>query len=104
MSKSIILNSKIQKNGRSHSSSQLMHDYEAGSAGKDKMRPTNLIGAGGSVLMPEERTGSKELSDGLAGAHRKQREPATAHGMGPRHGSQASSTFSADIASQQANE
>lgn len=104
MSKSVILNSKIQKNSRSHSSSQLMHDYEAGSPSKEKLRPQNLIGAGGSVLIPGERTGSKELGDAYGGALTVTREPATAKGIGPRNESHASSTYSADIQSQQANE
>ena len=75
-----------------------MHDYDTGSPSKEKLRPQNLVGAGGSVLVPGERTGSKELGAPYGGALTVSREPATAKGI-TRNESHASSTYSADIAS-----
>jgi hypothetical protein len=86
-----------------------MPEYSA-SPQQEKLRPQNLIGDGGSVLVPGERTAiRKDMMEGLggsalAGAIASIREPAMANGIGPRAESHVSSAYSADIQSQQANE
>jgi len=106
---------KNPKATRSHSSTNIFNIKEQqsqsvgliGTPGKQStLEPYNLVGPGGSVLVPGAdipARSSKELL-GEYEEQNRQREPVASHGLGARKESHASSAYSADIQSQHANE
>lgn len=106
---------KNQKGPRSHSSTNVFNikEQQAHSIGlidtpgkQATLEPYNLVGPGGSEVVPGADLpagSSKELLEDYD-MQNGRREPVTAHGLGARKESHASSAYSADIQSQHANE